>query len=126
MAAAAGDWSDMGVDRTRLVVEAARDMAVQRLSEGGVGELPGFPRSGGEGGEAGDEGCRRGSSTRRGASTSSCCVSSVSPLSTIMGIFTIEEGARSNTETLVLEEMMHLLSNTYEEMPTEACLLHIQ
>lgn len=37
MAAAAGDWSDMGVDRTRLVVEAARDMAVQRLSEGGVG-----------------------------------------------------------------------------------------
>lgn len=53
-------------------------------------------------------------------------VSSVSPLSTIMGIFTIEEGARSNTETLVLEEMMHLLSNTYEEMPMEACLLHIQ
>lgn len=46
MAAAAGDWSDIGVDRTRLVVEAARDMAVQRLSEGGGGELPGFPRSG--------------------------------------------------------------------------------
>lgn len=33
MAAAEEDCSDKGVDRTRLVVEAARDMAVQRRSE---------------------------------------------------------------------------------------------